>query len=394
MLSLAPGFSSRTRPPKSSPPSNRSKVSYEWRSSFGRQTYATIKPMPGEALPAVFDRLSTLLDGAAIVHMFLYGCPGISAAAADPMRRALGEICWPITSVEGAACDSHPLAGIQVFGVDEGAVQRIQLDGQNVGSVFEDGATKHCLMGGLLPTQRFSSRSDQTKQALEVLEASLVQAGFAIADTARTWFFLDDILSWYKQFNEARTEVYSGIKFRTHSLPASTGVGASNPAGAALTLAAWAMQSEHPGTGAREIASPLQCPAPAYGSSFSRASEYPSAAGRHLLISGTASIALQGETLWKNDVHRQVEETMRVVEAIVQSRCGSLRDLTRATAYFKHSGDAGVFREWCAARDLHSLVAVPAKCDICRDALLFEFEGEAALPHQAQAKPGNGYLAK
>lgn len=390
MLLAAPGFSSRTLTPKDAPTSKSPKASYEWRRTFGRQVYATITPMPGEALPAVFDRLSALLDGAAIVHMFVYGTDGIMAAAADPMRRALGDVCWPVTWVEGASCDSHPLAGIQVFGVEGGSVQRIQFDGESVGTVFEDGAMKHCLIGGLFPAQKFASRPDQTKQALELLDGALAQAGFSIADTTRTWFFLDDILAWYERFNQARTEVYSGIKFRTHSLPASTGVGARNPSGAALTLAAWAMQSENPAAGATEIASPLQCPALAYGSSFSRAVEYPSATGRHLLISGTASIALQGETLWKNDVHQQVEETMRVVEAIVRSRGGSLRDLTRATAYFKHSSDAGVFREWCAERDVHSLVAVPAKCAICRDDLLFEFEGEAALPHQVQAKPGNG----
>jgi enamine deaminase RidA (YjgF/YER057c/UK114 family) len=321
--------------------------------------------------------------------MFIYGCPGISAVAADTMWRTLGDVCWPVTWVEGAACDSNPVAGIQVLGLEDGAVERIQLDGQSVGSVFVDGAMKHCLIGGLLPVQKYASRPDQTKQALELLDGALAQAGFSIADTTRTWFFLDDILGWYKQFNQARAEVYSGIKFRTHSLPASTGVGARNPAGAALTLAAWSMQPGHPSAGAREIASPLQCPAPAYGSSFSRAVEYPCAVGRRLLLSGTASIALHGETVWKNDVHRQVEETMRVVDAIVQSRGGSLRDLTRATAYFKHIRDAWVFGEWCATRDLHSLLAIPAKCDICRDDLLFEFEGEAALPHQAP-KSGNG----
>ena len=57
------------------------------------------------------------------------------------------------------------------------------------------------------------------------------------------------------------------MKFRTGSLPASTGISARNPAGSALVAGAWALQPLEAFARAAEIASPLQCPAPNYGSS-------------------------------------------------------------------------------------------------------------------------------
>jgi enamine deaminase RidA (YjgF/YER057c/UK114 family) len=78
------------------------------------------------------------------------------------------------------------------------------------------------------------------------------------------------------------------------------------------------------------------------------------------------------------DVRRQVDLTMDVVAAILQSRGFALADLAQATAYFRRPADTGVFREWLAARRLAALPVVTAQCDVCRDDLLFELEAEAA----------------
>ena len=227
------------------------------------------------------------------------------------------------------------------------------------------------------PADKGLSRPDQTRAAIEDLQKILAHAGFDPADTVRTWFFLDKILSWYDEFNAARTKIYSDIKFRTGSLPASTGVGAKNPAGAALALAAWAFRPVEKNSRAGEVASPRQCPAPAYGSSFSRAMEISANGGRRLFISGTASIAPDGKTLWSGDVRKQVDTTMEVVEAILNARQFAFSDITRATAYFRRAADAGAFAGWLAAHDLTAMPVVSAQCDICRDDLLFEIEAEA-----------------
>jgi len=283
---------------------------------------------------------------------------------------------WPVTWVQGGACGNQPAAGLQVHAF-AGTVERLVVDGWVVGSVFTDGGARQCVVGGILPGDNTLSRPEQTVRTLENLQIILADAGFNLADVVRTWFFLDHILSWYNDFNPARTEIYSQVKFRTGSLPASTGVGAGNPAGAALALVAWAFRPLGQDSYAEEVASPLQCPAPAYGSSFSRALETSTNTGRRLFISGTASIAPEGKTLWVGDVRKQVELTMNVVEAILRSRGFDFNDLACATAYFRHATDAGVFAEWLAANRLSRLPVVFAQCDVCRDDLLFELEAEA-----------------
>lgn len=344
------------------------------------QMYLTATPSAGEAHADLCCRLARQLHdrGATPLHLLAFGKIAASEAVADTLRKIFGRLDWPTTWVEGAACGDSPVAGLQIHAFT-GEVERIRLRGEVVGSRFTDGGTRQCVVGGLMPGNKTASRPDQTRAVLEDLQQALASAGFELADVVRTWFYLDDILAWYDAFNRARTDIYSTVKFRTGSLPASTGIGAMNPSGGALTLAAWAFQPLDKFSKAEEIASPLQCPAPAYGSSFSRAMELSSGTGRQLLISGTASIAPGGATVWQGDVRRQVELTMDVVEGILRSRGLSFADLTRAVAYFKHAQDAGELRQWCAARGLPPLPVVTTHCAVCRDDLLFELEADAAF---------------
>jgi enamine deaminase RidA (YjgF/YER057c/UK114 family) len=327
----------------------------------------------------LFTRLRVRLSefDASILHLQVFGSTEAGPAGTEALRRVFGHIEYPVTWVEGAACDNQPIAGLQAFAVTGTVVERITLGRQVVGSVFAEGATRHCLLGGLGPNRKSLCRQAQTAQTFENLEQALEQAGFALADTLRTWFFLDELLSWYAEFNQVRTERYGRVNFRSGSIPASTGVAGRNPAGTALAVAAWAVQRGDTSTRIEEVASPLQCPAPAYGSSFSRAMEISSPAGRRLFISGTASIALEGQTMWKDNIHKQVALTMDVVTAILRSRGFTLNEVSRATAYFKNRGDVRAFRDWCAAHNARSLPVVAAECAICRDDLLFELEADA-----------------
>jgi len=337
----------------------------------------TVRPRPGEGLAALAHRLAAPLRAhdAAPLHLLVFGRTGASAAMNEAFSQEFGRIDWPITWVEGAACDNRPIAGLQVHAFT-GEVEKLEFGGRVVGSIFTEGGARQCLLGGLTSRDKTGSPADQTRQTLEIAQSLLTQAGFEFGDTVRTWFFLRNILSWYDEFNRARTQVYAGVKFRTGSLPASTGVGGKNPAGTALALALWAFRPQDKRARASEVASPLQCPAPAYGSSFSRAMEMVSASGRRLFISGTASIAPGGKTLWTGDVRRQVELSMAVVSAIVRSRGLTLADLTRATAYFRNPDDAPVFGEWLAVNGLARLPVVVANCEVCREDLLFELEAE------------------
>jgi enamine deaminase RidA (YjgF/YER057c/UK114 family) len=214
-----------------------------------------------------------------------------------------------------------------------------------------------------------------------MLHAGLAQAGMGMNNLARTWFFLDRILSWYGDFNGVRNDFFSRTELRAAGVPASTGVGGRNPAAASLASAAWAVRASDPASHPLVIVpSPLQCPAPAYGSAFSRALEIQSPGFRQLLVSGTASIEPGGRTAHPGDVQAQIGLTMEVVDAILASRGMSFSDVTRATAYYRSASDAPRFAGWLDRHDLRRMPVVHACCDICRDDLLFEIELDAIRP--------------
>ncbi len=345
-----------------------------------RECVLTETQRPGEPVAAVWQRLAAALAerGAEVLGVMIYASLAERTAIEQAIAATLGEAEWPVTWIDGVGGDDVALMGVQVFAVSGCAVERLRLGQRVVGSVFDDGEARHCILGGVGPTSLALERAAQVQQMFANLEWVLGQAGFALRDVVRTWFYNDDILAWYDEFNRVRTAHYSSVGWRTGSLPASTGIGAKNPAGAALVVAAWAIQPLVPTAHAREVGSPLQCPAPAYGSAFSRAVELRSGGVRRLFISGTASIYPDGKTAWVGDVDKQVALTMEVVAAILQSRGLHFGHVTRATAYFRDPRYKAAFAAWRRARALADLPVVELHVVICRDALLFEIEVDAA----------------
>ncbi len=335
----------------------------------------------GETVAAVFGRVAEQLTAtrAEVISAMVYGSINAREEIDRAMAEAMGEIAWPVTWVQGASCDGLPLSGVQVFAISGVTLTRVRLGSRVAATVFEHGDVRHCFVGGMGPNSTALRAPAQVQQMFGNLECALDRAGFALADVVRTWFYNEDILSWYDEFNRVRSAHYATVPWRTGSIPASTAVEGKNPAGAALTLAAWAVQPLDGRPCAQEIASPLQCPAPRYGSSFARAMEVVSGGYRRLLISGTASIYPDGRTAHLGNAKKQVDLAMEVIAAILQSRGMTFHDVTRASAYFQHPVFKGYFDAWCAERHLREMPVVPMHCDICRDDLLFELELDACV---------------
>lgn len=142
---------------------------------------------------------------------------------------------------------------------------------------------------------------------------------------------------------------------------------------------AFAVQPKSPAVRIDAVSSPLQCPALDYRSSFSRAVELQHPNYRHLIISGTASIEPGGRTAHVGDIERQIELTLDVVQAILQSRAMDWQDTLRAVVYMKEESYRESYNRIAAALGLTSLPAVCVQADICRDDLLFEIELDAAI---------------
>src|ERR1017187_8795419 len=105
----------------------------------------TLRPQPGEEIPALCRRLAARLHehGATPLQMLVFGQTSAAPATHDALQKVFSRVNWPVTRAEGAACDHQPIAGIQVHAFS-GEVERIQFGGRVVGSVFTDGGVRQC----------------------------------------------------------------------------------------------------------------------------------------------------------------------------------------------------------------------------------------------------------
>jgi enamine deaminase RidA (YjgF/YER057c/UK114 family) len=335
--------------------------------------------LPGEAVAETVGRLTQVLKEykASVVRQEVFGSLAVGEALQQALRHDLGGLDWPVTYLQGNSCQGGPLAGMHVVAVAGAPVETVSLEGHPVGRAYRDGFARHLLLGDLRPSDVRPSKPDQTAEVYARLEAALQAGGMGMPHLARTWLFLDDIVPWYGPFNTVRTAFYRERGVFERMVPASTGVGVSNLAGAALSAGAWAVEPLRDGFVMQEITSPRQCPAPCYGSSFSRAVELVNPRWRRVMISGTASIEPGGASVGGGDVEAQIDLTMEVLRAILVSRELDFPEVSRATGYFKRSADARYFDTWRRRYGLESWPLVCAEADICRDELLFEIEVDA-----------------
>ena len=283
----------------------------------------------------------------------------------------------PLTCVIGGPAGPG-LGGVHLSAVEGAPVRELTLGGRIVGTVVEGPYATEVRLGGLTAEDTTAPAGQQARRTFEMMEEALALCDMDFGHVARTWLYIDDILSWYDEFNRVRTTFFQERQVFDHLVPASTGIGGANPAGAAMVAGVYAVRAKTPEVTVQAVPSPLQCPAPEYGSSFSRAVEVAMPDLSRLLISGTASIAPGGETLHQGDVRAQARLSCEVAEAILVSRGMGWEDVTRMTAYVRYGQDAGVLEEYRQAAGMPPLPLVVAHNVICRDDLLFEIEVDAA----------------
>lgn len=346
------------------------------------EIHFTILPLRGESAAGMLERLAVVLRtyNASVIRHEVFGALAGHPGFLTALNRLFGVEPWPVTFVEDASCNDEYMAGMHVLAVAGVRVDSLSINDRVVGRVFQDGHARHCVLGDIRPTENAIPREDQATQVFENLVSVLNRTGMNLPNVARTWLFLDDILAWYGPLNQVRRECFERHRLFDHTVPASTGVGTRNPVGTALVAGAWAVEPTNGSLFLGEVGSPMQCPAPAYGSCFSRAVEIVTPGWRRMFISGTASIAPKGDSVCAGDVDGQIDLTMQVVRAILVSREMDYTDVTRATAYLRNPADAPLFRQWCLKLGLENWPLVITQAVVCRDELLFEIEVDAMSP--------------
>jgi len=344
-----------------------------------QELHLSLRPLSGETPTEMIARLTSVLmeRNAAIIRHEVFGSIAVCSETLRALERECGGLDWPVMWIEGNGLAGQDVSGMHVFAVVGTGVQTIYLGGRPIGRVFSDGSVRHCLLADVKSGDLSASRPVQARATFEKLEDALHEAGMNMRNLVRTWFYLDDILSWYKSFNDVRNSFYRQRQVFSGLVPASTGVGGRNPSDAAVVACAWAVESTESAAVVRQACSPLQCPALKYGSAFSRAVLLRGVACRRLLVSGTASIDPYGRSAHVDDIQNQIALTMEVVETLLVSHGFHFSDVVRATAYFKNILDAGIFDAWRKEHDLKFLPLVEAQADICRNELLFEIELDA-----------------
>lgn len=347
--------------------------------------HATFTPLKGESAADFIDRFARWVNSinGSIVRKEIFGGLALRKNLLPILDKKIGGIKYPILWTQGEkSVNSDCICGINAMAVAGTKVTSIEHNGNVVGCSFNDGYAEHVILGELYPKNVKASRQEQVAEVFEHIEKILESVSMSYSNVVRTWFFLDDINSWYGEFNKVRTAFYKARGVFDCVVPASTGIAGVNFKNAAVMAGVWAVRSEHNEFSYKEVPSPLQCPAPCYGSSFSRAVEMVNPGFRRLFISGTASIKLDGDSAFIDDVHGQINLTMKVVEAILKSRGMDFHNISRSTGYFKHLKDVPEFEKWRTSTSGADFPIVFTQADVCRPELLFEIEADALLLNQ------------
>lgn len=123
-----------------------------------------------------------------------------------------------------------------------------------------------------------------------------------------------------------------------------------------------------------------------YGSAFTRGLRVDLPGGiTHLLISGTASVGENGETLYEGDFRAQLWRTYRNITKLLESEGATWHDIVRTTCYIRDIERD--YKEFNSVRNefFHTLGLDPfpastgIQARICRSDLLVEIEAMAIL---------------
>ena len=272
---------------------------------------------------------------------------------------------------------SEEITGVQVHAVIS----------ENAPQVIEDGRKKTgrviCLPGrtylslSCITAPEFEQASDQAWSMLRKGEFLIKKFNGDFLSVPRTWIWIDDILSWYEQFNQIRNDFFSKCGIlgdnTKQSMPASTGIGLAPANGCKIAMDLTAVIE--PANSIRYApVTEKQQSAYDYGSAFSRASEAITPAGKTVFISGTASIDADGNTTNIDDAHAQITTTIENVQTALKDMDCADEDVVQIMAYCKTTEVKKVFND---IKDKFDWPWITIICDICRDDLLFEIEATA-----------------
>jgi len=296
----------------------------------------------------------------------------------------------PITYVGCNPSWGEGLAGIIIHAVSSSSAGDVWtiMDGDNpCGRGWKKKASTYLMLQNIKGhAGHEGSRSGEVRRMFERAERILRDNGVSYKNVARTWLYLSKILEWYPDFNKARSEKYGEFGIMPGPgdpallLPASTGIGADAPSGAAASMDLLAVvDDDYTHSPVIKLSSRKQLDAFRYGAAFSRGAVIKEDDVNIIQISGTAAIDEHGVSLYPGDIRSQINCTFDRIETLLDQEGAGFKDIAAATVFVKSPEFAPVFWKMAVARGLADFPAVCVVADVCREELLFEIDAEAVV---------------
>ena len=233
---------------------------------------------------------------------------------------------------------------------------------------------------------RINTPAMQAQRMIGRAEQVLQTQGLSFREVIRTWLYLADILKWYDVFNEVRNARYRdfGLMPDTNRdpllLPASTGVQGVTPQRSSCTmdLIAASLNADVRPT-VVQMTNVKQRDAFYYGAAFSRGAFIQEPDVSLIEVSGTASIGTTGMSLYRDDIHAQINCTFDTIGNLIGQRGAHFEDICAGTVFLKHPQYLAPFSKMAQERGLDTRSCVCVVADICREDLLFELDAEVAF---------------
>lgn len=254
-------------------------------------------------------------------------------------------------------------------------------------TIRKDGYTLRCgAVKYVFQTVRFGKdeafETDAYAQTMEAFArhvTTLREEGMTLEEHChRTWIYVRDIDPNYQGVVDARNEVFlrSGLRTDTHYI-ASTGIGGypDNPS-AIVSMDFFSVSGIR-----RDDVHYLQAleylnPTSEYGVAFERGTALDLPTGRHLFISGTASIDKRGQVLHVGDIVKQTERLFLNIEKLLESGDATLADMKYMFVYLRDISDLPVVRAYLEEHFPH-IPFIITEARVCRPTWLIEVEGMA-----------------
>lgn len=297
----------------------------------------------------------------------------------------------PFSYIEGKPVTGSLVSSIVVYGVvnisekiEVGYYNHYKKDLLNA-TCLKINEEKFYYLNGLYKEAEGETKKEVFQSFFEELGAYLDKNQIRPNSIVRTWYYLKDIVQNYSCFNEERKRFYEsmGIDCSVYSdkLPASTGIEGKMKKNALVSTDIYCIDNSTNGLKIERVYNSMQNEAAGddylFKPSFSRGMLIEDKESIEMQVSGTASIDEKGDTVFVDDSYNQVKRTLQNVKSLLFEKGLDFFDICQSTCFFK---DKSVYQEFLKVQDEVGFNGVSETfviADVCRDDLLFEFDGIA-----------------